>query len=418
MISRRKIAALRFLIVAILGLQASYSSAANHLLADATQVAVGENHSCAVLKNSTAACWGNNDGGELGNPLASNYAARPVPVLATPTTVLTGVVAIAAGTSFTCSLQDSGSVYCWGKNVHGSLGIGSEAPSAFPAKVAITERVLAITARAYHACALLDTANRTVRCWGDNASGQLGDNSTYVRTAPVDVEKFNVSGGIEMLTSVDEISAGSYHTCARTGSNVWCWGSNSKGQSGQGNFAGSLAARAVKSTDGSDVLAGATQISAGAAHSCAFFGGSATVNCWGDNTYGQIGSATVGNATSLPTLVAGVDARSVAAGGYHTAAVLTAGRLSTWGSNDRGQLGNNTTTDTHVPGTIGIRNVAAVSGESFDTCALLLDGSVSCWGDNSRGQIGSDIVGTTLVTTPTAVVAVRAPDTIFSNDFE
>ena len=185
-----------------------------------------------------------------------------------------------------------------------------------------------------HSCAVV--ADGTVRCWGWNSNGQLGDGTTTDRPAPTRVAN---------LTTATAVTAGWDHTCAVTAaSGTVCWGNNDFGQLGDGT-AGTLRLVPV-SVPG---LAGVTSLSAGDSHSCVVVGGAAS--CWGRDLDGQLGDGGGGDQVS-PTPVLGLGSGSVttiAAGRASTCATTAGGGVMCWGSNAYGQVGDGTTTDSAVP---------------------------------------------------------------------
>ena len=179
---------------------------------------VGGFHSCAVLADQTVRCWGSNDLGQLGDGTFTN-ASTPVTVSG-----LTGVTALAGGGNHTCALA-SGSVYCWGNGYDGELGQGTFAPSTTPVQVSGISTAVAIRAGWVHSCALLQDSS--VRCWGSNVAGQLGNGTTQDSATPVRVS------GISTATNVS--ASWWHHTCALLAdTTIRCWGENTWGQLGNG----------------------------------------------------------------------------------------------------------------------------------------------------------------------------------------
>ncbi len=186
-------------------------------------LAVGEQHACVLLDGGVK-CWGRNIWGELGDGTNQDRSS-PVPVAG-----LDGrVAAISAGAAHTCALFPAGNVKCWGYNIYGQLGDGgggggvANANSPQPVDVAGLIDAIAISAGGGHTCAL--TSAGGVKCWGDNTFGQMGDGTTTMRNTPVDVTG--------LTSGVRAVAAGGNFTCALMAvGNVKCWGSNAQGQLG------------------------------------------------------------------------------------------------------------------------------------------------------------------------------------------
>lgn len=252
--------------------------------------------------------------------------------------------------------------------------------------------VVGLAAGGRSTCALRLDGN--VRCWGYNASGQLGDNSTTSRLRQVQVL------GVNRAT---RIAVGDAHACEveSSGGGVRCWGSNNNGQLGDGTTVTRGVAAAVSGT------LSATAVVAGTWHSCALTT-AATVACWGANVSGSLGDGTTTRRTT-PTAVVGLTGVvSLAAGLIHNCAVLSDGSVRCWGSNTDGQLGDGTTTSRSTPVAVpGITTAVEVVAGSGHTCVRLRDGTVRCWGRNNAGQLGNGATSASAVTSPVTAVGVR-----------
>ena len=332
----------------------------------------GLGHTCVVVQGA-AKCFGANNYGQVGNNSGTDALLSQDVVGLT-----SGVAAVAAGDWHTCALTTSGGVKCWGRNTSGQLGNNSLTVQRTPVNVTgLTSGVISLTGGSLHTCAL--TTSGGVKCWGYNASGQLGNGDTVTQKTAVDVT--GLSSGVSAIT------AGLYHTCALTTSGgVKCWGEADAGRV-LGN--GSVVDQKTPA-DVTGLTSGVTAISAGEYHTCALIS-DGTVKCWGRNTYGQIGNASWDN-QNLPVDVAGlsVPVVSIAAGGYHTCAVSSAGALTCWGLGTSGQIGHGAWTSENIPAdVVGLSSgVSAVSAGQKHTCAVAT-ASLLCWGLNTWGQMGT-----------------------------
>ena len=245
------------------------------LTSSALAVSAGVHHACALTSAGGVQCWGRNDSGQLGNGGSTN---SPTPVATS--SLASGVVAISAGGAHNCALTSGGEVYCWGYNFYGQLGNGGTTHSSTPVAVTTLTNfgVIAISAGASHTCAL--TSAGEVNCWGYNFYGQLGNGGTTNSSSPVVVTILANRG-------VAEISAGGAHSCARTSAGeVQCWGYNVYGQLGNGGTTDSPTPVAV-----TGLASGVAAISAGVYHSCARTS-AGRLQCWGFNNAGQLGDNT------------------------------------------------------------------------------------------------------------------------------
>ena len=359
----------------------------------ALSVDAGANHACALVGTGTVRCWGSNGSGRLGDGTTTNRS-KPVGVVGLGT-----VVAIAAGGAHTCALIIDGSIRCWGINTYGQLGDGSTTTRLKPTyPVSGITTAVAITAGTDHTCALLATG--AVRCWGRNTSGQLGDGTRTNRPTPTTVR---VNSSI-IVTMAVAISAGGSHTCAVLASGLArCWGANASGQLGDGTtstrpyatyVAGITAATAAPSR--------LKAISAGTAHTCGVLA-NGTAKCWGSNGSGRLGDGSTTTRLKPTFTVAGLTSvTSISAGLAHSCAVLVGGYGKCWGYDASGQLGNGGTTSAVNPVTVsGLSGASGISAGWSHTCAVLATGGLRCWGLNTSGQVGDGT--TTRRLTPRAV---------------
>jgi alpha-tubulin suppressor-like RCC1 family protein len=336
--------------------------------------------SCARTSGTTGKCWGRNTFGQLGDG-NSNHVN-----VATAVTGATTAGRIATGPVHSCSTNPANtSLSCWGYGYSGQLGNNSSGTSnlnfaAVPVlNVGLTPYSgTSITALATggdstgfyygHSC-MID--NGTVRCWGYNSNGQLGDGTTSQRaTVP--------STGL-LGTSATDVAAGDYFTCAiGSGGLVYCWGLNASGQLGDGTVVDKL-------TPTSTGLSPAINISAGARHACAIDSAN-NLSCWGDNTSGQIGTGVTGGSFNTPQAV-GSGYAKVVAGKNHTCALTTAGAVKCWGANPMGQLGDGTTTGTNAPGATPIASGALDISVGWDHSCARTSTGIQCWGRGLMGQL-------------------------------
>ena len=370
-------------------------------------ISIGSDHSLAVKSDGTVWAWGSNSSGQLGdNTITNSYI--PVQVKdETGTGYLSNVVSVSSGGSSSFALKDDGTVWAWGdEGISGLLGNGTSLDSYLPIQVHNTDGtgyltgVTAIATGNNFTVALKDDG--TVWAWGYNNYGDLGDNTTTRRTRPVQVHNSDDTGYLSGVVAVAANS--SYHTLAlRDDGTVWAWGNNSAYELGDNTNTERHIPVQVLDETGSSYLSGVSSITTGYQHSI-IIKNDGTVWAWGANAQGQIGD----NSTTLRKLPVQVkdsagtgyltDVATVYAGQYHSVALKGDGTTWTWGHNNYGQIGNNTTTTPNrLPvqvndsaGTAYLTGITAISAGSYSTMALKDDGTVWAWGANFSGILGDN----------------------------
>lgn len=318
---------------------------------------------------------------DAGTPDAADAADAAGPDGDADATVASGcIVQIASGGDHTCARRKDGTLWCWGSNTDGQLGDGTSVDKSSPVQVsALCNAVAEVALGEHYTCARVNDG--TVWCWGWNVAGQLGDGTTTDKIAPVQVLG---------LASTAAIEVGVHHSCAiKTDASLWCWGQNISGQVGDGT-------NISKSSPVQVVPLGNTtsEISLGSLHTCARKS-NGTLWCWGGNSEGQLGIGTTVDTTTPEQVAAFANATAgVAVGGDHSCALRADGTVWCWGWNQRGQLGDGTTTSKAAPvKVVGLTGATRVAAGRYQNCAVKNDGTSWCWGWNLYGQLGD---GTTV----------------------
>jgi alpha-tubulin suppressor-like RCC1 family protein len=415
------------------------------LQADAGQLAMGDEHGCALV-DGQAECWGNNAFGQLGvgypgneygpvRNLAANPAhaprtyfmqgcvadtsgsafcwgtsylgsgeSAPLDPLSLHAVQNTGgtVTFAATGSAHQCVLRSDGKVACWGINLYGALGHGALGYLYVPTPHVVDSigtSAIQLAAGNYHNCALL--ADKTVACWGFNYSGQSG---------VADYENVLTPTIVAGLSNIEQISVDSGDNCAVNGSGeIWCWGSNNHGQLGNGDLSLQKSAAPVK-VNGLPALA--MQVSVARSYACAVLV-NGKIACWGQGVYGNLGNGDW-NDHAIPVLVDSSETfEQVAAGDTHTCARTASNDVYCWGDGTYGQLGVGMLTGTTLPLKVDIKAIDIDAGDET-TCALGTDNKAYCWGANESAQLGIGRRG--ISEEPMQVVGFG--DHIFANGFE
>ncbi len=443
-------------------------------------IAASGNQTCALTQAGAVQCWGYNVYGQLGDGTTTSRLT-PVPVSG----LSSGVVGIALGNQNTCALTQAGAVQCWGYNGYGQLGDGTTTTRLTPVAVSgLSSGVVALEVGANHSCAL--TQAGAVLCWGSNSSGKLGDGTntsrsvpvmagfaqsisittpapsigvlgqsfpvaassssglpvtitasggcslsgnsvTMISTSPVCTVTYSQAGNFEYraapqlssVTSVDSDGDGTTDALDADDDNDGvpdyldalprdASESRDDDADGIGNLMDidddndgildaadncplhSNANQTDSNNDGQGDACG-PKLAAGENHSCALNAAGA-VECWGRNDKGQLGDGTTTNRFN-PVPVSGLSNAvlvAITAGKEHSCALTQAGAVLCWGSNSSGQLGDGTTTNRLTPVVVsGLSSgVVAIAAGDYHTCTVMQVGAVYCWGYNYNGQLG------------------------------
>ena len=304
--------------------------------ATGTSIAAGLGGAC-VLGAGAVKCWGDNTNGQLGNG-STMSSSSPVEV-----TGILDATAISAGDQTMCALISGGGVECWGAGVLGQIGNNMISNALVPTAPAGLGTAAAIGAGDGRSCAVVGGA---VYCWGDNNLGELGvDNTGNYSDMPV------VAMGVSGATAV---TSGGFTTCALIDPNgtVTCWGDDTNGEVGTGAVNSMPVSVPGASVGG---LSSATSISSGVANFVCASTTGGSVYCWGSNSFGQLGNGG-GSDSAIPVPVTGISTASVVAAGNEFACALLADHtVKCWGHNNDAQLGNGTTTDSATPTSVVVK---------------------------------------------------------------
>ena len=320
-----------------------------------------------------------------------------------PVIGLSGIRQIAVGAAHGLALRADGAVFAWGANGDGRLGNGRESGAEVTAiRVPGLASIVAVAASVASSMALRQDG--VVFVWGQNGAGQLGLGDDAARPVPTQVPG---------LSSIRAIAAGGGQAFAvRQDGAVFSWGNNRDGQLGLGSAASGGFVRSPRAVD---ALAGASvvAIAAGYFHTVALLA-DGSLRTFGASNVGQAGTPTgVDGFGAFPSPIrpAGIDSvAAVAAGQYHTLALRRDGTALSWGNASEGRLGDGTSgrsQSSSLPGLVGVDGIVAIAAGERHSLIIVRDGTVGCFGSNFLGQCAQS-QGYTDITRPTAVPGVNA----------
>ena len=334
---------------------------------DWAKISAGGDHICGIKTDGTLYCWGSNYNGELGIGSTAEHFSSPMSVGTDK-----DWAEISSGLLHTCGIKTDGSLYCWGENSYGQLGIGEEGGHKYlPVTVGTDKNWKEASAGRFHTCAV--KTDRSLYCWGYNSSGELtGGNGAYPSPITVGTQKIWA-----------KVEAGDFNTCALTTAGyLFCWGDNSR------KILGKKEEKVYRSPFELFEENRFQDITLGNHSACGTTTDGA-LYCWGWNKEGQLG---VGVTTTFPSprkILVLTDTLDMISTGAHYTTALKNGTLVVWGDNKDGELGTGDANSLNFPEETTYSGFVTVTSSYYHTCGIKVEGSLWCWGRNDSGQVGT-----------------------------
>ena len=334
-------------------------------------VSIGDQFGVYVQSNGTLWSWGNLSYGQTTAPYPTSYMLVPA------RTYMSNWASLGQPPlgSYSSSIQSNGTLWTWGLNSSGQLGLGDLTNRSSPVQVGGLSIWSQVVGGSIHSLALQSPG--TLWAWGYNALGQLGLSDLTNRSSPVQV------GALSIWTKA---ACGGYHSLAiQSNGTLWAWGYGGNGQLGNNNSSGIMS---------SPIQVGAlsvwTKVACGGANSLAIQS-NGTLWAWGYNGSGQLGQNTAGTNYSSPVQVGTLSVwTQIACGYYSTAGIQSNGTLWAWGNNAYGQLGQGNTTNYSSPVQVGsLSTWTQIACGYYSTAGIQSNGTLWAWGNNSYGQLGT-----------------------------
>ncbi|TXJ02528.1 MAG: hypothetical protein E6Q32_02395 [Neisseriales bacterium] len=395
------------------GVSAPLSSQLPEGVSTYNQLSTNASFSCAIAGSGTNAgkvyCWGTGTTGQIGN---GENSTVNVPTQATMPSGVDSFSQVSTNSLFSCALAGSGTnagkVYCWGAGTNGRIGNGANSSVNVPTLVTTPSGVDSfsqVSTNTSFSCALAGSGVNAGRvyCWGGGTGGQIGNGANSAVNVPTSV---TTPSGVD---SFSQVSTNDNFSCALAGSGtnagkVYCWGSGTSGQIGNGASSIVNVPTLVTMPSGVDSF---SQISTNTNFSCALAGSGESagkVYCWGAGGSGRIGNGANGD-VDVPTSVtmpSGVDSFSQVSTNPNFSCALagsgeSAGKVYCWGLGTSGQIGNGASSDVNVPTSVTMPSGVSAFGQVWTSnnyaCAIAASGVNAgkryCWGDNFSGQLGT-----------------------------
>ena len=331
------------------------------------EFAVGIYHGCGIKFDGSLWCVGSNGWGQLGigPDYETKYTAVPIAVGQT-------WKAISVSTTASCAIRSDDTLWCWGNNFGGQLGVGTDSDNRdVPEQVSGGGTWKAVSTSADATCGI--KSDDTLWCWGDDTNGKLGNGASGNTTVPG-----AVSGGGSWI----DVSRGDEFTCGiKSDNSMYCWGRDNLGQLGNGAVTGDQQTPY-------QVTGTWKNVESGSYSSCAIQSDD-TIRCWGSDIYGQLGNGATGSTTSPGAITGGGTWKSVTVGGTTGCGIKSDDTLYCWGDDAEGQLGNGASGSSTSPVIVsgGWTWQFARAGDR-SVCGINMKGRLLCWGYNSYSQLG------------------------------
>jgi alpha-tubulin suppressor-like RCC1 family protein len=329
------------------------------------------------------------------------------------------VVSIWGGARGTIILKSDGTVWTWGANFNGKLGIGNTNPVLMdvpvevhgPGNLSYLNSIQAVMGGEFHNVAL--KSDGTVWCWGWNGIGQLGDGTTNDAWTPIQT-------GLTAsppLKGVTKLGGRPYFTLAvKSDGTIWAWGMNKLGQMGNGSVSPFVNVPVLVSNS----LPGGA-INSPQQVTCGYqFGAALTTNgtvwTWGSGSHGELGQGAAATTSYYPAQIPGLtNITAISAGWFHILALQSNGTVWDWGNNANGELGDGTAVNRFSPvPVLNVSNIVSVSGGDSHSSALAADGTVWKWGLNNLGELGNGMTNAIANPFP-AKILVDTYSNVFNN---
>ncbi|MBL0048900.1 MAG: T9SS type A sorting domain-containing protein [Bacteroidetes bacterium] len=340
-------------------------------------VSASYSHTLGLKSDGSLWAWGNNGDGQLGN----GSSASPIsPIKIGNDNNWICIQANGDYSGHSIALKSNGTLWGWGDNGLGQLGLGNQISRNIPTQIGTDNKWVSINAGGYHT--LASKSDGTLWAWGYNFSGQIGNNTSFtIEKTPLSITTQNKW---LMTAAYGDQSFG-----LRTNGTLWSWGQNNYGQLGIGTTVNRISPLQI------GISNKWVSVASGGYHTLGIMS-DGTLWAWGLNSNGQLGNGT--NTDTLSPKQVGIEHNwvSISAGENHSLALKSDGTLWAWGANNYGQLGDNSQTDRLIPVKIGTdSNWVSIKAGEFHSLGLKSNGTIWAWGSGGQGQLGNGMTGVT-----------------------